>query len=107
MSRTVYVPNNVGLTVYAKPQPHVTSPSWDVDTVELTDPGGIGEYSGTIGDGPHLVYKQTGPSPSSADKFFYVIAAVTGNATEEKQDQLLAGQEAISQSLTLRNQKIL
>jgi hypothetical protein len=75
MSRTIYATRATGLTLYAKPSPTSATPAWDTDVVSLAENGTTGEYSATVGDGPHRLYQQAGGSPASSDKVIGVYDA--------------------------------
>jgi hypothetical protein len=82
MSRTIYATRATGLTIYAKPSPTSDTPAWATDVVSLTENGTTGEYSGTVGDGPHRLYQQAGGSPASGDKVIGVYDAAVALAAD-------------------------
>jgi hypothetical protein len=81
MSRTIYATRATGLTLYAKPSPTSATPAWGTDVVSLTENGTTGEYSATVGDGPHRLYQQAGGSPASSDKVIGVYDAAAALAS--------------------------
>lgn len=64
---TDYADDTTGNTLYAKPEPLVTSP-WGTDKVVGTENGSTGSYAFTLdSDLSYVVYRQAGASAASTD----------------------------------------
>ena len=68
MSYTDYADDTTGNTLYAKPEPLTSSPSWGADKVSGTENGSTGSYAFTLDSTlAYVVYRQAGGSPASTD----------------------------------------
>lgn len=65
---TDYADDTTGNTLYAKPEPLSSSPSWGADKVTGTENGSTGSYAFTLDSTlSYVVYRQAGGSPASSD----------------------------------------